>query len=96
MKPPPLGGSNEYPQSLFLSRNKKNNVYSCKRQFYSFFFFLFFLRCSYIFVVLLFSFWQQGVRLSAADSVAKMIQTSICTIKHDFFRIKTKHMKLDF
>ena len=28
------GGSNEYPQSIFLSRNKKNNVYSCKPQFY--------------------------------------------------------------
>ena len=25
---------NEYPQSMFLSRNKKNNVYSCKTQFY--------------------------------------------------------------
>ena len=31
---PPLGGSNEYPQSMFLSRNKKNNVYPCKPQFY--------------------------------------------------------------
>ena len=28
------GGSNEYPQSMFLSRNKKNNVYPCKPQFY--------------------------------------------------------------
>ena len=28
------GGSNEYPQSIFLSRNKKNNVYPCKPQFY--------------------------------------------------------------
>ena len=28
------GGSNEYPHSMFLSRNKKNNVYPCKRQFY--------------------------------------------------------------
>ena len=27
------GGSNEYPQSMFLSRNKKNNVYPCKPQF---------------------------------------------------------------
>ena len=26
--------SNEYPQSIFLSRNKKNNVYPCKPQFY--------------------------------------------------------------
>ena len=31
---PPRGGSNEYPQSMFLSRNKKNNVYPCKPQFY--------------------------------------------------------------
>ena len=23
------GGSNEYPQSMFLSRNKKNNAYPC-------------------------------------------------------------------
>ena len=29
-----LGGSNEYPQSIFLSKNKKNNVYPCKPQFY--------------------------------------------------------------
>ena len=27
---PRRGGSNEYPQSTFLSRNKKNNVYPCK------------------------------------------------------------------
>ena len=27
------GGSNEYPQSMFLGRNKKNNVYPCKPQF---------------------------------------------------------------
>ena len=31
---PLWGGSNEYPQSMFLSRNKKNNVYPCKPQFY--------------------------------------------------------------
>ena len=28
------GGSNEYPQSMFFSTNKKNNVYPCKPQFY--------------------------------------------------------------
>ena len=28
------GGSNENPQSMFLSRNKKDNVYPCKPQFY--------------------------------------------------------------
>ena len=28
------GSSNEYPQSMFLSRNKKNNAYPCKPQFY--------------------------------------------------------------
>ena len=32
---PQWGSSNEYPQSMFLSRNKKNNVYPCKPQFYS-------------------------------------------------------------
>ena len=26
--------SNEYPKSMFSSRNKKNNVYPCKPQFY--------------------------------------------------------------
>ena len=31
---PRQGGSNEYPQSMFLSRYKKNNVYPCKSQFY--------------------------------------------------------------
>ena len=28
------GGSNEYTQSMFLSRNKKNNLYPCKPQCY--------------------------------------------------------------
>ena len=27
LEPPWQGGSNEYPQSMFLSRNKKNNVH---------------------------------------------------------------------
>ena len=31
---PQRGSSNEYPQSMFLSRNKKNNVYPSKLQFY--------------------------------------------------------------
>ena len=30
LEPPRRGGSNEYPQSMFLSRNKKINVYPCK------------------------------------------------------------------
>ena len=34
LEPPRWSGSNEYPQSMFLSRNKKNNVYPCKPQFY--------------------------------------------------------------
>ena len=34
LEPPWRGGSNEYPQSMFLSRNKKTNVYPCKPQFY--------------------------------------------------------------
>ena len=34
LEPPCRGGSNEYSQSMFLSRNKKNNVYPCKPQFY--------------------------------------------------------------
>ena len=35
LEPPRRGGSNEYPQSMFLSRNKKNNVYPSKPQFYN-------------------------------------------------------------
>ena len=35
LEPPWRGGSYEYPQSMFLSKNKKNNVYACKTQFYS-------------------------------------------------------------
>ena len=31
---PRRGGSNEYPQSMFVSRNKKNNVCPRKPQFY--------------------------------------------------------------
>ena len=34
LEPPQWGVSNGYPQSMFLSRNKKNNVYPCKPQFY--------------------------------------------------------------
>ena len=34
LEPPRRDGSNEYPQSMFLSRKKKNNVYPCKSQFY--------------------------------------------------------------
>ena len=34
LEPPRRGGSNEYPQSMFLSRNKKNNIYPSKPQFY--------------------------------------------------------------
>ena len=30
LEPPRRGGSNEYPQSMVLSRNKKTNVYPCK------------------------------------------------------------------
>ena len=34
LEPPHRGGSNKYPQSMFLNRNMKNNVYPCKPQFY--------------------------------------------------------------
>ena len=34
LEPPRRGGSNEFPQSMFLSVNKNNNVYPCKLQFY--------------------------------------------------------------
>ena len=34
LEPPLRGGSNAYPQSMFLSRNQKNNVYPCKPQVY--------------------------------------------------------------
>ena len=34
LEPLRRGGSNEYPQSLYSSKNKKNNVYPCKPQIY--------------------------------------------------------------
>ena len=34
LEPPRRGSSNEYPQSMFFSRNKKYNVHPCKPQFY--------------------------------------------------------------
>ena len=34
LEPPYQGGSNEYPQFMFLSRNKNDNMYPCKPQFY--------------------------------------------------------------
>ena len=30
LEPHQRSGSNEYPQSMYLSRNKKNNIYLCK------------------------------------------------------------------
>ena len=33
LEPPRRGGSNEYTQFMFLSRNEKNNVFPCKSQF---------------------------------------------------------------
>ena len=33
LEPPRRGGSNKYPQAMFLSRNKNNDVYPCKPQF---------------------------------------------------------------
>ena len=34
LEPPRRGGSYKYPQSMFLRRSNKNNVYPCKHQFY--------------------------------------------------------------
>ena len=34
LEPPRRGGSNEYPHSMFLWKNKINYVYPCKPQFY--------------------------------------------------------------
>ena len=34
LEPPRRGGSNEYPQSMFLSRNKKKKLHPCKPQSY--------------------------------------------------------------
>ena len=34
LEPPLRGSSNEYPQSMFLSIDKKNHAYPCKPQFY--------------------------------------------------------------
>ena len=34
LEPPRRGGSNEYPQTMFLCKNKKNNLYLCKPQLY--------------------------------------------------------------
>ena len=34
LEPPRWGGSNEYQQSMFFSKNKEINVYPCKPQFY--------------------------------------------------------------
>ena len=33
LEPPRWGGSNEYPQSMFSSKNKENNVNPCKPHF---------------------------------------------------------------
>ena len=33
LEPPRQGGSNEYPQSMFLNKNMKNNVYPVNPSF---------------------------------------------------------------
>ena len=33
LEPPRRGGPNEYPQYMVLSKNKANNIYSCKPSF---------------------------------------------------------------
>ena len=33
LEPPRRGGSNEFPESMFLNRNKKNNVYPVNPSF---------------------------------------------------------------
>ena len=35
LEPPQWGGSNEYTQSMFWSKNKKKNVYPCKPLYYT-------------------------------------------------------------
>ena len=50
LEPPRQGGSNEYLQSMFLSRNKKNNIYPCKTQLL--FVALWFILRGYLFYVL--------------------------------------------
>ena len=42
LEPPRRGGSNDYPQSMFLNRNKKNNVYSILDWLQSFLFYIYF------------------------------------------------------
>ena len=34
LEPPRRGGSNKYPESMFLCRNKKNNIHPYKPKFY--------------------------------------------------------------
>ena len=52
VEPPLRGGSNEYPSSMFLSRNKTNNEYPCKPHFY------------YINCIGMFSWWKPKLQFS--------------------------------
>ena len=56
LEPPHEGGSNEYPQSMFLSRNKKNNVYPCKPQFY-----YIKVEIKGVKIIYMFSWWSEDV-----------------------------------
>ena len=57
LEPSRWGGSNEYPQSKFLSRNMKNNVYPCKPQFY-------YIKVGFMGVKSILACFRDGVRVN--------------------------------
>ena len=68
----------EYPKSMFLSRNKKNNVYHCKPQFYyrkvGFKGFNIIYMCRYVFMMIYRKIPLLALREHAYSNILKILQ----------------------
>ena len=66
------GGSNEYPQSMFLSKNKKTNIYPYKPQFY-------YIKGGQNYIGM-FSWWINKDTLKFEDLISSDIRIPICSM----------------
>ena len=76
LEPPCRGGSNEYLQSMFWSKNKKKKVYPCKPQFFYikvFFFFFFFFFFSFQFRKIITCYRRIGYNLNVMRQSACLV-----------------------
>ena len=77
--PPRRGGSNEYPQSMFLRRNKKNNVYPCKPEFY-------YIKIRFMGVNIIYACFRDDISICSPLKVLTSMQSSYYSVFHNFGR----------